>query len=95
MDMVTLEARITVPDDVLFTEVSGQAVILNTRTGKYHGLNEVGTRMWSLLAEDGLIGSAFRALRAEYDVGGDRLQSELLGLVDELVSHGLLQVDEK
>ena len=92
--MVTLEARITVPEDVLFTEVSGQAVLLSTRTGKYHGLNEVGTRMWSLLAQDGQVGVACQALLAEYEVGEEQLKRDLLGLVDELVSHGLLQIDE-
>ena len=93
--MVALEARITVPEDVLFTEVSGQAVLLSTRTGKYHGLNEVGTRMWSLLARDGQVGVACQALLAEYEVGEEQLQRDLLGLVDELVSHGVLRIDDQ
>jgi hypothetical protein len=34
-----------VPDDVLFRDLDGEAVILNLRTGTYFGLDELGTRM--------------------------------------------------
>jgi len=92
--MATLESRISVPKDVLFRELSGEAVILNLETGKYYGLDEVGTRMWTLLAQHGHVEPAYRALLDEYDVTEERLQQDLLSLVNELVSHGLLQVDE-
>ncbi len=91
--MATLKTRIGVPEDVLFTELSGEAVVLNVRTGKYYGLDEVGTRMWSLLAQHGQIQPAYRALLQEYDVADGQLQQDLLSLVDELASHGLLRVD--
>lgn len=92
--MATLESRIAVNKEVLFRDLGGEAVILNLQSGKYYGLDEVGTRMWSLLLEHGQVKQAYTALLAEYDVSEERLREDLLHFVDELVSHGLLQIDE-
>lgn len=92
--MATLEMRVKVNQDVLFRDLGGEAVILNLHSGKYYGLDEVGTRMWSLLIEHGQVEQAYAALLAEYDVGEERLQQDLLHFVEELVSHGLVQIDE-
>ena len=35
--------RITVPESVLFRDLDGEAVLLETVTGRYFGLDEVGT----------------------------------------------------
>lgn len=93
-DMTTLKTTIHIPDDVYFRDLDGEAIILNTESGKYYGLDEVGTRMWNLLAEHGQIEPAYRAMLAEYDVTEERLRQDLLNLVDELASHGLVQIDE-
>ena len=93
--MTSLESRISVPSDVLFREVAGEAVILNLETGKYYGLDEIGTRMWTLLAEHGCLEPVYSALLEEYNVREERLQSDLLKLVDDLVAHGLLMANDR
>lgn len=87
-----LDSTVTVAKDVLFREVAGEAVLLNLVTGKYFGLDAVGTRMWALLAEHGQIAPAYQALLAEYDVNPDQLQHDLLALVDKLSANELLQI---
>lgn len=91
--MTSLSSMITVPESVLFRDLEGEAVILSTENGKYYGLDEVGTRMWTLLSEHGQVKSAYQALLAEYDVTEEKLEQDLLDLVDRLASEGLLQVD--
>ena len=86
-------SRIKVQKDVLFRDLGGEAVVLNLKSGKYYGLDEVGTRMWALLAEHGQVEPAYQVLLDEYDVTGDRLQQDLLHFVDELIASGLMQVD--
>jgi hypothetical protein len=92
--MTTLESRISVPEDVLFRDLGGEAVLLNLKTGKYYGLDEVGTRMWSLLAQHGQVEPAYRALLDEYEVAEERLRQDLLHLINDLASQQLLQVHE-
>ena len=92
--MATLQSKISIPEDVLFRDLDGEAVVLNLESGKYFGLDETGTRMWALLAEHGRVEPACRVLLDEYEVSEEQLQCDLLKLVDELASHDLLQLDE-
>ena len=47
----TLDAMFRIPDEVIFRELDGEAVILNLDTGIYFGLDAVGTRIWRLIEE--------------------------------------------
>jgi hypothetical protein len=89
--MIDLTTRVTIPDSILFRDLDGEAVLLETVTGRYYGLNEVGTRMWSLLQLHGEIEAVCRALVAEYDAPEERLRDDLLRFVDELVAGGLVR----
>ena len=91
--MVELATRVNVPESVLFRDLDGEAVLLDTGSGRYFGLDEVGTRMWSLLHLHGEIETAYRALLAEYDVPEDRLREDLLRLVEALAARGLVRMD--
>jgi hypothetical protein len=84
--------RITVPEAVLFRDLDGEAVLLETVTGRYYGLNEVGTRMWSLLQLNGETEAVCRVLGAEYDVSEARLREDLAELIAALAARGLVKV---
>jgi hypothetical protein len=92
--MIDLTTRVTIPDSVLFRDLDGEAVLLETVTGRYYGLNEVGTRMWSLLQVHGEIEAVCRTLVAEYDASEERLREDLLRFVDTLAASGLVRTAE-
>ena len=83
--MIDLTARITIPESVLFRDLDGEAVLLETVTGRYYGLNEVGTRMWSLLQVHDEIEAVCRALVSEYDAPEELLREDLEGAATRTV----------
>lgn len=85
---------VQVPKDVLFQEVGGEAILLNLENGKYYGLDEVGTRMWTLLAEHGNPEPVVSAMLKEFDVEEAQLSVDLHGLIAKLAENGLLHVTE-
>lgn len=91
--MADLATRITVPESVLFRDLDGEAVLLETGSGRYYGLNEVGTRMWNLIQLHGETEAACRALLAEYDVPEDRLREDLERFIATLAARGLLRLN--
>ena len=93
MRIATLQSNITVDEDVLFSDLGRESVVLNPRTATYCGLDEVATRMWVLLADHGQVKDVYNQLLAEYDVGEDQLREDLLRFVDELVSQQLVHID--
>ncbi len=92
MSHVSLNASFVVPEDVIFRELDGEAIILNLATGNYFGLDGVGTRLWALLTESGALQGAVDAMAAEYEIDRPALERDVLDLVDALVDKGLVQV---
>jgi hypothetical protein len=91
MSRVSLNASFTVPEDVIFRELDGEAIILNLATGNYFGLDAVGTRLWTLLAESGALQGAVDVMAAEFDVDRQVLERDVLDLMDALLDKGLVR----
>lgn len=79
--------------DVLCQTVEGQAVLLNLATERYHSLDEVGSRVWSLLVADGDVEGAIATMLDEYEVDADVLRSDVDALVAALARAGLVHVE--
>jgi hypothetical protein len=86
-------AKIAIPDSVLMQELDGEAVLLNLDSGKYFGLDEVGTRMWQLLQSSASIQVAFDQILDEYEVEPGQLRSDLEGLIAELTAEKLIEIE--
>ena len=88
--MVTTATHVTVPEKVLFRDLAGETVLLELESGRYYGLNETGTRMWTLLVEHGRADIALQTLLAEYDVPAEDLEKEFLCFIETLAARNLL-----
>lgn len=86
-----LPPSVSVPDHVLMRELDGESVILNLESENYFGLDDIGTRMWQLLANAGSVQNAFDSLLLEYDAEPEQLAGDLQELVSELIKLGLLE----
>jgi len=89
---ITLRSDVTLSEDAVFKELSGEAVILNLESGTYFGLNAVGTRVWALLQEHKSLDETFQALSQEFDVDPKVLERDLVELVEQLRAKGLVNV---
>lgn len=88
----TLDKSVQIPDDVVFRELQGEAVILSLESSTYFGLDPIGTRIWQLCQTHGSLRAVWEAMQKEFDASADKLQSDLLAFVDELSANGLLKV---
>ena len=87
-------ARICASRGQVSTDLDGEAVILNLEQGVYYGLNPVGARVWSLIQEPRTFDQLIEVLLAEYEVDLQVCRQEVLGLLAELASHGLIEVKD-
>ena len=83
--------KVTIPDDVVFRDVGGEAVLLNLVTGTYFGLDEVGTRIWHLVGEHGSTEPVIAALLAEYEVDEPKVRQDVDRLIRQLLDTGLVR----
>ena len=76
--------------DVIFRELDGEAVLLDFASGRYFGLNAVGTRLWTLLASGASVDAAITAIAGEFEATPEEIARDIDELVAELMSRGLL-----
>lgn len=89
---VSFNQRVKLPDDVLISDLEGESVILNLKSERYYGLDDVGTRFLTLLSTSESIEQAFEAILAEYDVEADTLRLDLTNLLVDLREQGLVEI---
>jgi Coenzyme PQQ synthesis protein D (PqqD) len=92
---ISFTDKVKVTDKILVSALEGESVLLNLESEKYFGLDEIGTRMLSLLNESNSVEAAYESLLQEYDVEKDVLRSDLLNLVEELEGEGLIEVSRE
>ena len=89
---ISFAERLILPEDVLISNVEGESVLLNLNSERYFGLDEVGTRMLSVLTTSNSIQTAYEVLLEEYEVENETLRDDLAELIDRLVDQGLLEI---
>jgi hypothetical protein len=76
--------------DVHAQSLFGEAVLLDVASGIYFGLNEVGTRIWTLLGEGLTVDDAVAALGEEFDAGREAIAADVATFVRALELRGLV-----
>jgi hypothetical protein len=82
------------PHVVVARAVESGTVLLNTATGRYFALDEIGTRAWTALTSQPTIRDAVNTLLDEYEVEPDALRRDLEALVQALQDRGLIEVHD-
>ena len=90
---ITKNSTVVSAKNQVWCELSGEAVILHLKSSVYYGLNAVGARVWSSIQEPRTVGAVLDILLEEFDVAPDRCEADLLELLKELKSRGLIEVE--
>ena len=91
-EKITVNSIVVVTKDQVSADLSGEAAILNLKSGVYFGLNMVGASIWKLIQEPRSVNEINDALVQEYDVDPDQCEKDLLALLEELLSKELIEV---
>jgi Coenzyme PQQ synthesis protein D (PqqD) len=87
-----LAARVRLPQHVVHRGFVAETVVLNLRTGKYHGLNPTAGRMLEALETAPTVGDAVPGLASEYGIEPAKAQSDLVALCQGLLERGLIEI---
>lgn len=85
--------RVRVPDHVVRRVFSAETVLLNVRTGQYHGLEEIGSRFFAVVAEAPDLAAASAVLRAEFEQPAERIDLDLAAFCTDLLECDLIELE--
>ena len=87
-----MSIEIQLSSDVLVRDRQGEAVLLDLKSQKYFGLDEVGTVIWNLLCEHSRLETVKERLLEEFDVESSRLENDLQRFLHQLETAELITV---
>jgi hypothetical protein len=83
---------VRVPEGVVHRAFGEQLVLLNLRTGQYHGLNQSARRMFEVMVERGQVEGVAPLVAEEFEgAEPEAVQADLNELCRDLVERGLLE----
>jgi Coenzyme PQQ synthesis protein D (PqqD) len=74
------------------SDLGGEAVILNLKSGVYHGLNEVGASVWELIQKQQIVKDIKQSLLEQYEVEEEQCDRDLKMLLEDLLTAGLINI---
>jgi hypothetical protein len=94
MSQVVPESLVAIdPSCVISRKVHDEALIIHLTSGSYYSLNEVGARVWENIDGTHTAGDLAQIIQDEYNADPERIRLEVMSLLDDLASEGLIQVD--
>ncbi len=87
---VSLEARFEAAPDVHARPFHDEVIVLDLVGGEYFSLDEVGARVWAGLVAGESVEEVVAGLQRDYAADVERIEADVVALVEELVLHRLL-----
>lgn len=81
-----------VPENVVWQELEGKVVALNTVSGRYVSLNATASFLWRSIDGNTTVGQLAQSLAGTYSIDADTALQDTIGLLAELNSGGFLEV---
>src|SRR5665811_1839446 len=92
--MIQTDNYLVKDNDVLFTSMGEDAVLLHVQRGDYYSLNRVGARLWLLTDGSKKISDLATEIIKEFDISQEGAEKDIIELAEQLAKEGLVKVGE-
>ncbi len=93
MDLTTAVSTVEAAPHVSFADLGGDAVLLDSESGEYFGLNQVGARIFELAQQTSTLERILEAMYEEFDVEQARLKADTMAFLDEMETRRLVRLN--
>ena len=91
---ITLDTYIKRNNEVFASQIDDEVVMMNIQSGKYYGMDTIGSRIWELINEKIQVQQVVDQLLEEYDVSQEQCKNDVLEFLKELNENKLVEVLE-
>jgi Coenzyme PQQ synthesis protein D (PqqD) len=79
--------------DQVSSNLAGEAIVLDIKSGRYFGMQEVGALIWSMLEKPRTVGEIREAIMSEYEVDQETCEHELTSFLHQMESAALIEIE--
>ena len=87
---ISTDTVVVASQDHVSADLDSESVIL--KDGTYYGLDPLGAHIWELIQKPRQVLEVRDAILSEYDVSAEQCETDLIALLDQLESEGLIEV---
>ncbi|HOO34346.1 MAG TPA: lasso peptide biosynthesis PqqD family chaperone [Thermotogota bacterium] len=92
--MIDLTTTIKRKEGYADTEVDGNKVLMSVESGKYYGLNGMGTEIWKRIENFMTVSTLIEDLLNEYEVSREDAEAQVLTFLKDLDKNNLIEKSE-
>ena len=93
MSSDTLDTTIVVRTlEQLCSEMAGEVIIFNPKSGEYYSLDTVGAKIWALVEKPISVSDICATIYKEYDVQLEKCNRDVHDFIEGLKAAGLVQI---
>ena len=74
------------------SDLDEKKVMMNIESGKYFGLDSIGSRIWELIEKPHTVRELVLELLKEYDVEENACRHDVLAFISKLYDQGLIDI---
>ncbi len=89
---ISTDNVVVASEEHVSADLDSESVILSLKNGTYYGLDPLGAHIWELIQKPRKVLEVRDLILSEYDVSAERCESDLIALLDQLESEGLIEV---
>ena len=89
---IQLDSVVSRDESLMFSDLDGETVMMSIESGKYYGLDDIGSRIWALVEQPLSVSDLCDTLMTEFEVDRDTCQQHVLGFLEELKDEGIVTV---
>lgn len=96
MPGIKIDQSITIRrnDDLISNEIDGEIVMMSIEKGNYYGMNNIGSRIWSLIEQPVRVSDIISSLTLEYDVSYETCAKEVLSFLRSLQNENIIEASK-
>jgi hypothetical protein len=87
-----LNSQVRLPPHVVHRSFVAETVVLNLKTGMYHGLNPTAGRMLDTVTETASVGEAAGLIAEQYGQERSRIEADLVAFCRDLLERELVEI---
>ena len=90
---VTTDTVIRQIEEIVASDIDGETVMMSIENGEYYGLDDIGSRIWELIARPIKVSDLIDTLLERFDVDRETCEIDVLKFLNELNEDRILEVE--
>ncbi len=92
--LININTTVQASPEIVTNTLGEEVVMMSIEKSAYYGLDEIGSRIWELIASERTVSSICDILVREYDVPREECEQDILAWLNELAEQNLVEITD-